>query len=44
MLGDFMSEASQAFLNISTKLRSINQTEELQKQVDGVFKKLINFN
>ena len=44
MLGDFMSEASQAFLNISTKLKSINQTEELQKQVDGVFKKLINFN
>lgn len=44
MLGDFMSEASQAFLNISTNLKSIHQTEDLQKSVDKVFKKLIEFN
>lgn len=44
LLGDFMSESSQAFLSISNQLKLIPQTDELKKKVDRVFKRLIEFN
>ena len=43
-LSDFMSEASQSFMNLSLQLKNHPDNADNLKQLDRIFKKLIDFN
>lgn len=43
LLADFISEASQNFMNVSAEIKKFSYNVETQKQLDKIFKKILEF-